>query len=41
MASDAQETKKQENGSLYVFKSYIESGKIPTVNAIERTVMPE
>ena len=41
MASDAQETKKQENGSLYVFKSYIESGKIPTVNAIERTVYPD
>ena len=41
MASNAQETQKQENGSLYVFKSYIENGKIPTVTAIENAVYPD
>ena len=36
MASNAIETKKQENGSLFVFQSFIEKGKIPTPAAIEK-----
>ena len=40
MASNATETAKQENGSLYVFKSYIEKGKMPDPFQIERTVYP-
>ena len=38
MASNAIETAKQENGSLFVFQSFIEKGKIPTSAAIEKTV---
>ena len=36
MASDAKETKKQENGSRIVFESVIERGKFPTVDYIEK-----
>jgi len=38
MASNAIETAKQENGSLFVFQSFIEKGKIPTASAIEKAV---
>ena len=41
MASDARETAKQENGSLFVFKSYIEQGKIPTIMALEKGPYPD
>jgi hypothetical protein len=36
MASNAKETAKQENGSLFVFQSFIEKGKIPTAAAVEK-----
>jgi len=36
MATDAKETKKQENGSRIVFESVIERGKFPTVDYIEK-----
>jgi hypothetical protein len=38
MASNAIETAKQENGSLFVFQSFVEKGKIPTAAAIEKAV---
>ena len=38
MASNAIETAKQENGSLFVFQSFVEKGKIPTATAIEKAV---
>jgi hypothetical protein len=38
MASNAIETAKQENGSLFVFHSFIEKSKIPTAAAIKKTV---
>jgi len=41
MASDAKETQKQENGSLMVFESYIEKGKIPTIPQIVNSVYPD
>ena len=41
MASDARETQKQENGSLMVFESYIEKGKIPTIPEIVNSVYPD
>jgi len=41
MASDAKETQKQENGSLMVFESYIERGKIPTIPQIVNSVYPD
>ena len=41
MASDARETQKQENGSLMVFESYIERGKIPTIPEIVNSVYPD
>lgn len=41
MASDAKETKKQENGSLMVFESLIEKNKIPTPDEIKKKVYPD
>jgi hypothetical protein len=41
MAGDAKETQKQENGSLMVFESYIERGKIPTISEIVNSVYPD
>jgi hypothetical protein len=41
MATTAKETKKQENGSLMVFESFIEKNKIPKVEEILETVYPD
>lgn len=41
MASNAKETQKQENGSRFVFENFIENGKMPSINEIEKTVYPD
>lgn len=41
MASNAKETQKQENGSRFVFENFIENGKMPSINEIEKAVYPD
>jgi|TARA_Y100000310_G_C20570544_1_gene757782 hypothetical protein len=41
MASNAIETQKQENGSMYVFESVVERNKFPTKKDIEKNVYPK
>jgi len=41
LASNAKETQKQENGSRFVFENFIENGKMPSINEIEKAVYPD